>query len=47
VARLRATDAQARATRLQELADAIGKLYAGLTPDQQRIANQVLPAMLP
>jgi len=47
LAQRRAADAGERAARLQELSDAIGRLYAGLTPDQQQIANQVLPPMLP
>ncbi|WP_213955053.1 MULTISPECIES: Spy/CpxP family protein refolding chaperone [unclassified Variovorax] len=43
----RAADAQDRATRLQKLGDTIGKLYSALTPEQQRISDQSLPALIP
>jgi hypothetical protein len=42
-----AADAQDRAARLQKLGDTIGKLYAALTPEQQRMADQSLPALIP
>ncbi|MEJ8855982.1 Spy/CpxP family protein refolding chaperone [Variovorax robiniae] len=40
-------DAQDRATRMQKLGETIGKLYAALTPEQQRMADQSLPALIP
>ena len=43
----RAAEAQERATRLQDLNEAVGRLYAALTPDQRRIADQSLAATLP
>ncbi len=43
----RAADAQERATRLQKLGETIDKLYAALTPDQHRIVDQYLPALIP
>lgn len=43
----RAADAKDRAARLQELADALAKLYAGLTPEQKHTADQALTGVLP
>jgi len=43
----RAADAKERAARLQELADALDKLYAGLTPEQKHTADQALTGVLP
>jgi hypothetical protein len=43
----RAAQAQQRATRLQALSDAAANLYAVLTPDQRRTADQELPGVLP
>lgn len=43
----RAADAKDRAARLQELADALDKLYAGLTPEQKHTADQALTGVLP
>ena len=42
-----AAEAQDRANRLQEVADALDKLYAGLTPEQKHTADQALMGVLP
>jgi len=43
----RAADAKERAARLQDLADALDRLYAALTPDQRHTADQALTGVLP
>ncbi|VTU35873.1 Spy/CpxP family protein refolding chaperone [Variovorax sp. PBL-E5] len=43
----RVAEAQERAGRLQEIGDAAARLYAALTPDQRRVADQYLPPALP
>ena len=44
---LRAAQAQERASQLQALATALERLYAVLTPEQQRLADQQLAGAFP
>lgn len=44
---LRAAQAQERASQLQALATALDRLYAVLTPEQQRLADQQLAGAFP
>lgn len=43
----RLVDTQGRMASLQRVTDAVTKLYAVLTPDQQHIADQYLPPIIP
>lgn len=43
----RAAEATEKATQWQRLADSTAKLYAAMSPEQQHIADQELPALLP
>jgi len=43
----RLSEAQNRYARMESLNDSVKKLYAILTPDQQRIADQYLPPIIP
>lgn len=44
---LRLSETQNRYARMESLNDSVKKLYAILTPDQQRIADQYLPPIIP
>lgn len=44
---LRLSEAQNRYALMESLNDSVKKLYATLSPDQQRIADQYLPPILP
>lgn len=43
----RLSEAQNRYALMDDLADAVKKLYAQLTPEQQRTADQYLPPVIP
>lgn len=43
----RLSDAKNRYAKMESLNDSVKKLYAILTPDQQRIADQYLPPIIP
>jgi hypothetical protein len=43
----RLADAQGRTASLQRVNNAVAQLYAALTPDQQHIADQHLPPVIP
>lgn len=45
--KFRLNEAQNRYARMESLNDSVKKLYAILTPDQQRIADQYLPPIIP
>jgi hypothetical protein len=47
VVQQRSEAAGLRATQLKAVADAVGKLYDGMTPDQRRIADRDLPGVIP
>jgi len=46
-AQSRAAQAQDRARRAQAVSDALSKLYDALSPEQQHVADQNLPAVIP
>lgn len=43
----RAAEAREKAVKLQDLADALTRLYDALSPEQRHVADQSLPALLP